>query len=619
MRLLKSKHMKRLLLQVIFAFVALNAFSNSIRVEPASWWIGMKSPKVQIMLYEKDIATLTPEVTYDGVKISAVDFVTNRNYIFVTLTIDTKAKPGVFPIVLKSNAKKVKSVDFTLMDRKGVAQKRAGFSDRDVIYLITPDRFSNGDPANDNLPSLKEGVNRSNEDGRHGGDIKGIIDHVDYISDMGYTAIWLTPALENDQVDFSYHGYSITDFYKIDPRMGSNELYRELCSKAASKGVKVIMDMVFNHCGSEHWWLKDLPSKDWINFPDSVVFTNHRKSVIQDPHVSYSDSIQLTDGWFAKTMPDLNQRNELLATYLIQNTLWWIEFTGLSGIRVDTYPYPDMYFMSDWARRIQEEYPGFNIVGEEWSENPAIVSYWQRGKINKNGYESNLPSLMDFPVQATLIKALNEEEKYNSGGFLGLYEMIGNDFLYPSPDDLVVFADNHDIPRVHNQLNGDVGLLKLATTFLLTTRGIPQFLYGGEVLMSGISHGKIRSDFPGGWKGDAINAFIGKGLTPEQKEFQAYTKRILNWRKTSPLLENAKLIHYRPEKEVYVYFRQNDKGKVMVVLNKNNNESEITPDRYRETIGNSSSGHDIVADSRISFTATFKVPPRSALIIEIPN
>lgn len=609
--------MKWKLIFAVVLFFRVTAFAGDIKIEPSCWWIGMSKPDVQLMLYSKDVGELSPEISYTGVRITRVTQVENKNYLFIDIVIDSNtAVAGKFPIKLKKNNKVIAVCEYELFKRTNGSSSRQSFTESDVIYLITPDRFVNGDKQNDSFASLHEGAKRSDENGRHGGDIQGIIDHLDYVQKMGYTSLWLTPVLENNQPDYSYHGYSITDFYQVDPRMGSNQLYKQLCEQAAQKGLKVIMDMVLNHCGLEHWWMKDLPTRDWINFADSPVYTNHRKTVLQDPHVSESDYRQMVDGWFSKTMPDLNQRNPLLARYLIQNTIWWIEYAGLSGIRVDTYPYPDMNFMSEWTKEITQEYPRFNIVGEEWSENPAMVSYWQKGKMNKNGYVSYLPSLMDFPVQNALIKALNENEKYNNGGFLRLYETIANDFQYPEPNNLIVFGDNHDIERFYSLVHEDMGLFKLGMTFILTTRGIPQVLYGTELLITGQSHGKIRSDFPGGWDSDQVNAFTSTGLTNSQREANEFMQKLLQWRKNTQVIAGSKLMHYRPRNEVYVYFRYNDHGKIMVVLNKNEKVQSINSSQFTEMIGQAKTGRDIITGNNISLSGTISIPARSSLIIE---
>lgn len=612
--------MKTKMLVILAFLLSGKMFAQQLRVEPANWWVGMRTPQLQLLIYGKDIASSTPQLSYPGVTLQRVTRVENSNYLFLDLYIDNaNTVPGKFDILFQKNNKTVNKYTYELMAREPNSAGRASFTPADIMYLITPDRFANGDPANDKVAALKEGVNRADENGRHGGDLKGIIDHLDYVRDMGFTAIWMTPVLQNDQPNYSYHGYSITDFYAVDARMGSNQQYKELSEKASRMGIKIVMDMVFNHCGSEHWWMKDLPSRDWINFSDNVQYTNHRKTVTQDPHVAKSDSILLSDGWFSKTMPDLNQKNPLMAAYLIQNSIWWIEYAGLGGIRVDTYPYPDMYFMADWTKRIATEYPNMNIVGEEWSENPASVSYWQRGKKNQNGYVSWLPSLMDFPVQGALIRALSEEEKYNAGGFLHLYDILANDFQYANSDNLVVFADNHDIHRLYNQVGKDTGLVKLALAFVLTSRGIPQLMYGAELNMEGQTHGQIRSDFPGGWSGDAVNVFTGKGLSPEQLSIQAFVKTLVRWRRQHPVLSDGKLVHYRPLKEAYVYLRYNEKGKVLVILNKNKTALSLDLAPYRAELGAARQGTDVLTGNILSLDQPVAVPARSPLIIEIKN
>ncbi len=600
--------------------VAIYSSAQSLRVEPASWWIGMKNPELQLLIYGKDIAGTTPEFNFPGVILDRVIRVQNKNYLFLDLTIDSKlAQPGSFDIVFKRNNKPVQKFTYSLLERKAGSAERASFTPADIIYLITPDRFANGDPSNDNVASLKEGVNRSNEDGRHGGDLKGVIDHLDYIADMGFSAIWMTPVLHNDQPNYSYHGYSITDFYQVDPRMGSNDQYRQLSETASLKGIKLIKDMVFNHCGSEHWWMNDLPSPDWVNFSSNIKYTNHRKTVILDPHVSKSDSLLLVDGWFSKTMPDLNQKNPLMATYLIQNSIWWVEFASLGGIRVDTYPYPDMYFMADWTKRMLEEYPRLSIVGEEWSENPGTVSYWQRGKKNQNGYISYLSSLMDFPVQSALIKSLTSAEKYNEGGFLYLYDMLANDFQYADADNLVVFGDNHDIHRVYDLLNKDPKLLKILVSFIMTSRGIPQLLYGTELMMEGTTHGTIRSDFPGGWSSDPSSGFTGQGLRAPQADMQHFVKTLVKWRNNHPVLSNGKLVHFRPLKEAYVYLRYNEKGKVLVILNKGKEAITLDLEAYRAELGQQQEGQEVISGKRIPLQGPLSVPAQSSYIIDIRN
>lgn len=584
------------------------------RVEPPFWWTGMKNPSLQLMIYGKNISNLNPKIQYKGVDIERVIKVKSPNYLFIDLTLDPDVKAGTCNIVLLDGENVAASYAYELLVREKDSAAREGFNNSDVMYLITPDRFVNADPENDNVIGMNEKNNRQFKGGRHGGDILGMEKSLDYIAELGCTAIWLNPVLENNQDEYSYHGYSTTDFYKVDPRYGSNEAYRQLSKKAKAKGVKLIMDMIVNHCGSGHWWMNDLPTDDWLNSTKGYVQTNHKKSVIQDPYVAQIDHQIFVDGWFVKTMPDLNQRNPLLATYLTQNSIWWIEYAGLAGIRMDTYPYPDMNYMAEWTASVMHEYPNFNIVGEEWHGNPAIVSYWQKGKKNANGYTSELKSLMDFPVQENLVKALG------NGNWGNLYEMLANDFLYADPYNLVVFPDNHDMNRFYASVGEDVDLFKLGLTFILTTRGIPQIYYGTEVLMTNPGkgdHGLIRGDFPGGWAGDKVNAFTGEGLSEKQKDAKAFISRLLKWRKQASAIHYGKLIHYVPQNDTYVYFRFDEKQKVMVVLNKSSATVDLDLNRFSEVLTGPSSGKDILTGKVHQLNTKLSVPGKTPMIIEL--
>jgi glycosidase len=541
-------------------------------------------------------------------------------YLFLYLEIAPNSSPGKFIIDFKNSKGNVReSVSFELLEREDGSAERKGYDNSDVMYLITPDRFANGNLTNDSVASLSEGVDRTNKWGRHGGDIQGIINNLDYLKDLGFTAVWINPVLENNQKEQSYHGYSTTDFYKVDPRFGSNEEYRGLSKKAGEKGIKLIMDMIMNHCGSGHWWMDDLPSGDWLNSPNEYVKTSHRRTTLRDAYSSQYDKRNFTDGWFVPTMPDLNQRNSQLAKYLIQNTIWWIEFADLSGIRMDTYPYSDKDFMTDWTCSIMQEYPYFNICGEEWSLNPAVLAYWQQGKDNPDGYTSCLPGLLDFPLQNALVKALTEEEKWDAG-MINLYDMLSNDFLYVDPFKHVIFPDNHDMSRIYSQLGEDYNLYKLAMVYFTTIRGTPQFYYGTEVLMSNMgdnSHGNIRSDFPGGWQGDKINGFSGKGLTGKQLEAQTFIKKLLNWRKNSKVIHQGKLMHFVPIDGVYVYFRYDENKKVMIVLNKSKEKKGLDLKPFAEMLNGSISGLDVITGKKVFLQALLEIDSKQPMIIEL--
>lgn len=594
---------------------ALNAADLISRIEPPNWWVGMKNPKLQLLVYGNQISHLDPKVDYPGVKVESVIKVKNPNYLFVNLLIGPETQPGNLTLQFLAGGAVVESHTYPLMERDPGSAERKGFDNTDVMYLITPDRFANGDPLNDGIATLKEKPDRTHIGGRHGGDIEGIRRNLDYISGMGFTAVWLNPVLENDMETYSYHGYSTTDFYKVDPRFGSNESYRQLSKTAKSKGLKMIMDMIVNHCGSNHWWMKDPPTDDWINFQGKYRETNHRKSTIQDPYAAQIDKKLFSDGWFVATMPDMNQKNALMATYLTQNSIWWVEYGDLAGIRMDTYPYPDMEYMAEWTRALMLEYPHFNIVGEEWHEDPAIVSYWQKGKKNANGYTSSLKSLMDFPLQAALSRALNSGKEWAP-----LYNMLGLDFLYPAPNDLVVFPDNHDMSRIFTQVNEDFDRFKMAVACVLTTRGVPQLYYGTEVLMKNpgtTDHGIIRSDFPGGWAGDQANGFTGQGLTNQQKEAQTFIKNLLTWRKNASAVHSGKLLHFIPYRGIYTYFRYDDRQKIMVVMNQNQAPTPLELDRFAEVLQGISKGKDVISGKEYVLKEILEVPARSVLVLEV--
>ena len=583
-------------------------------IEPSFWWAGMKNRDLQIMVHAKDIAFLRPKINTPGIRLVNVIQTSNRNYLFLNLEIQPTVKPQTFSIDFLKDEKVVFSHPYTLKERKENSAARQGFSTADVLYLITPDRFANGDPSNDNHPDMREKSNRSFKGGRHGGDIEGIIKNLDYIKSTGFSAIWLNPVLENNQTEYSYHGYSITDFFKVDPRFGSNDSYLDLVKNCHEKRLKVIMDMIVNHCGSFHWWMNDLPDTDWINFDNKFVNTTHQKPVIQDVHASEYDKKMFTDGWFVETMPDLNQKNKLLATYLIQNAIWWIEYADIDGIRMDTYPYPDKDFMSDWTCAVMAEYPGFNIVGEEWSENPAIVAHWLKGKVNPNGYSSCLPGAMDFPIQGALRKSLTNNNWYP------LYETLSMDFLYPDANSLVVFPDNHDMSRLYSQVNENLELFNLGLTYMLTTRGTPQIYYGTEILMSnpGIDdHGIIRSDFPGGWQGDQKNGISNVGLSSKQIETKSHIQKLLKWREKKGVIHHGKMMHFVPENNIYVYFRYDNDEKVMVVLSLNNKDVSLDLKRFKEMLPNSFSATEIISGTNMELSDSLNVPAYKSLILSM--
>ncbi|CCQ11716.1 Neopullulanase [Pseudoalteromonas luteoviolacea B = ATCC 29581] len=594
-------------------------------VAPTSWWVGMENPKLQIMVHGPNakqpwqIVTKGNEKSETGIVLQSIEFTENNNYAFLNVQIEKDARPSSLTFESEDGTLRF---EYVFDGREANSRFRQGFTAKDTIYLITPDRFANGNDRNDAHPSMLERPDPVYRGGRHGGDIQGVIDHLAYLSDLGITQLWLSPVLENNMAHYSYHGYSITDLYKVDPRMGDNALYKKLAIEAKRYGIGLIMDMVPNHIGSEHVWMKDMPSLDWINYRGEFVGTSHARQTVQDVHASEYDKRRFVDGWFVPTMPDLNQRNPFLATYLTQNAIWWIEYANLSGFRIDTFPYSDKVFLANWLRAIFAEYPDFNVVGEEWTTQTAIAAYWQKGQNNKDGYESHLPALMDFSLQEALVEALNEEESWNTG-WVKVYQSIANDFLFKDPNQLLVFGDNHDMSRLHTQLKQNVEHTKLAMTLLLTTRGIPQIYYGTEILLdNGDSndHGDIRIDFPGGFKHHVADAKTGQGLSAEQLAMQQYIKQLLSLRKRYPQLSGDWLLHFSPFDGIYAYARniKHDATNkpILVLLNKSSKARTIDSERFNEVIGEQKEATDLLSGKKHDFERLV-VPAKSALVLSL--
>jgi len=616
--------MKRIL-SFLLLFLPVLVYSQSPaieRVDPPFWWTGFKKPSLQLLVHGTNISGTA--VSLSGIKqgavtITAVHRVSNPNYLFIDLKIGSAAQAGKFKLVFSSGGKPAVTIDYELKARKAGSARRKGFGNGDVIYLIMPDRFANGDPSNDNVAGMKDTANRAKSDSRHGGDIRGISDHLDYLQELGVTALWMTPLLENDQFVYSYHGYSCTDHYKIDPRFGTNDDYARLSEELHKRGMKLINDQVFNHCGSEHWWMKDLPSEDWINQWPEFTRSTYRAGSISDPYVAAADSIQFARGWFDKTMPDLNQRNPYLRNYLIQNSIWWVESAGLDGIRQDTHPYPFKDIMSEWGKRMLEEYPNFNIVGECWMNYPATVAYWQKGSKNIDGYNSYLPSVFDFPLHDALIQAFNEKEGWNTG-ILRLYEILAQDFSYPDPMNIVTFADNHDVNRFLDTQGNDIRKLKMAMAFILTTRGIPQVFYGTELLLTtgeDKGHGIIRRDVPGGWPGDSRNAFTSTGRTPAENDMYNFMHSLLSFRKSSTALQTGKLRHFIPSDGIYAYFRHDGKQTVMIVMNNGEDQKIVETAKYSEILGKFHSGREVISGSPLNDLTKLTMPGKSVMVIDL--
>tara|TARA_R110001583_G_scaffold1202_5_gene10071 strand:+ start:35175 stop:36998 length:1824 start_codon:yes stop_codon:yes gene_type:complete len=601
----------------------ISSFAGKIKldhVEPMFWWTNMTNPNLQVMVHGEKISDCSVEITYPGVTVERVIKTDNANYLFINLLIDKSAKAGTFDILFTDKGKTKATYKYELKERRSGSADRKGFDTSDVFYLIMPDRFSNGNPDNDSVDGMADKLDRENPDGRHGGDIQGIINHLDYLQELGITAIWNTPMMEDNMPKVSYHTYAISDFYKIDARYGTNDDYARLSAEAKKRGIKLVIDIVTNHAASEHWMMKDLPTKDWIHIFPEFTNSNHRKTTTNDPYVAEVDYRKNFDGWFDTSMADLNQKNDLLLTYLTQNTIWWIEFADLGGVRIDTYPYNDTQAMAEYCNLIMDEYPNFNIVGETWLSSPADIAYWQKGTNNNDGYESGLPSVMDFPLMNAMHKAFDEKENWNEG-LIRLYNSLASDYLYPDRDKLFTFLENHDTDRVMTIMNGDINKFKISLAFLLTTRGIPQLYYGGEIMMEGRKSdgdGVMRIDFPGGWEGDERNAFTQEDRTDLENEAFNFQKKLLNYRKNNPVLHTGKLKHFVPENDTYVYFRSNKEKMIMVLLN-NSDEFAKTVDckRFDEVMAGFTSATNVMTEEKLNDISTIEVPAKSVMILEL--
>ncbi|MGQ3051665.1 MAG: glycoside hydrolase family 13 protein [Roseateles sp.] len=598
---------------LLMSLPATLAAEPSHRVEPPNWWVGMRDTSLQLMLHGTGVADARPVLApYPGVTLKGSHRAASANYLFVDLDIAPDAKPGELLLDVAGQ-----TLRYPLLARAPGSAERQGFGPKDAIYLVVPDRFAQG--GSGRQADMQEGLDRADQGGRHGGDLAGMRQHLGYIAGLGFTQVWPTPLVENNSARYSYHGYAATDFYRIDPRFGSNDDFGAFVAEARAQGLGVIHDVVLNHIGSGHWWMKDLPAPDWVNAWPQYTETHHARLTLQDPYASAQDRKRFTDGWFVPGMPDLNQRRPELANYLIQKTLWWIERFGLSGIRTDTYSYSDRDFLARWSARVMQEYPRLNIVGEEWSPHPAVVAYWQRGKKNHDGYVSHAPSMMDFPLQANLLAALTEPDGAHTG-LTKLYEGLAHDFVYADPANLVLFEGNHDTPRLFSLLKNDVGLTKLALAYLATTRRIPQLFYGSEILMQSPverDDGRVRADMPGGWAGDKVNAFTGAGLMAEQRDMRDWVRRLFTWRKTATVIHDGALMQYAPLEGVYVFFRYDDQRTVMVVLNKNDKPVELDVLRFGERIKPGQRARDELGGAVLTLGERLSVPSRSPLILSV--
>jgi glycosidase len=622
-------------LALLLGFMATNAAVKVDRIDPTNWFVGMKNPSLQLMVYGEGISSADVTTDYAGVKVDSIVRLDSPNYLLVYLNLDG-AQPGEMTLNFK-NGKQTKKVKYELKAREKRGEERIGFTNADVLYMLMPDRFADGDPNNNDIKGLYTyKTDRSQPSLRHGGDLEGIRQHLDYFKELGVTALWFTPVLENNSPDgngsSTYHGYATTDYYRVDPRFGTNEEYKRLCDEAHSKGLKVVMDMIFNHCGFEHPWVADMPSLDWLNTPewldarkdktkpevnDKYLQTSYKLTPIVDPYASKVDFKETVEGWFVPTMPDLNQKNPHVMTYLIQNSEWWIETVGIDGIRMDTYPYADAEGMARWMKTLGEEYPNFNVVGETWVTEPAYTAAWQKdSKIsNSNSY---LGTVMDFSFYDKINQAKREDTDGFTTGMNRIYNNFVYDYLYPNPSSVMAFIENHDTDRFLG--NGkDSTALKQALAILLTVNRIPQLYYGTEVLMNGtkeVTDGNVRKDFPGGFPGDERSAFTAEGRTRAENAMFTWLSKLLHWRQGNDVIVKGKQTQFIPYNGVYVVARQYNGKTVMTVVNGTRKQAALAVKRYVEVIGANTAATDVLTGKTVSLTDDVQLAPRDVMILE---
>ena len=621
----------------------MNAAQKIDRIEPTNWYVGMKNPSVQLMVYGKDIRSAEVSTNYPGVKIDSLVRLDSPNYLLVYMNIKD-AQPGTMKLCFKTGKNKT-NVNYELKARDMKGEDRQGFTNADVLYMLMPDRFASSGKNLEVKGLNAYKVDRSQPSLRHGGDLEGLRQHLDYFTELGVTALWFTPVLENNSPDHgktsTYHGYATTDYYRVDPRFGSNADYRRLVDEAHKKGLKVVMDMIFNHCGFEHPWVKDMPSKDWLNTPewlypenqkytvktqtmDGVQTTNtkylqtsYKLTPVLDPYASKVDLHETVDGWFVPTMPDLNQRNEHLMTYLIQNSEWWIETVGIDGIRMDTYPYADRKGMARWMEVLNEEYPNFNTVGETWVTEPAYTAAWQKDSpLQKEN--SNLKTVMDFAFFDRVNQAKNEETDAWWNGFNRIYNSLCYDYLYKDPSHVMAFIENHDTDRFLGETQ-DTLALKQALALLLTVNRIPQLYYGTEVLMNGtkqVTDGNVRKDFPGGFPGDTRSCFTTEGRTKAENDMFRWTARLLHWRQGNEVITKGKQTQFIPQNGVYIVARSYNGKNVMTVINGTSKAATMKAERYAEIIGDAQEATNILTGHKINISKDVKLAPRGVMVLE---
>lgn len=589
------------------------------RVEPLSWWTGMKTP-LQLLIGGENISEYSLSIEGgEGVSVEAIHEADNPNYIFADIKVADSAKPGTYYLVFTLGDKQFKYA-YEIAARRDGSADRKSFTTADVIYLLMPDRFANGDPSNDSTDCTTEKAARDEFFGRHGGDLQGMIDHLDYIASLGATTIWPTPLLLDNEPRETYHGYACGDYYHIDPRFGTNELYRDFVAAAHEKDLKVIMDVVTNHCGVAHWWMNDMPFKDWVHVFPEYTGTNVCFSTNMDPNASKYDLNLQESGWFVPSMPDMNLNNPFVLQYFKQWAVWWIEYADLDGFRVDTYPYNEKEPMSEWCASVRAEYPSINIVGECWTSSIPQLAYWQGDNANRDGFNTNLPAIMDFPLQEAIAHALSCDHPGWGQGMTRVYDCLSHDFVYHDLSNMMIFVGNHDINRIGDTIGKNPKRAKLAMTLMATMRGIPQIFYGDEMMFCSKDlsqgHGGLRVDFPGGWQGDKVDLFRAEGRTGMHKELFDHAQRLLQWRKGKEVIHNGQTMHFMTRDNTYAYFRYNDEEAVFVYINNSGETKRVPWSNYAEIAASLYDGVNVVTGESAMVDNTTEVGPHEALVIE---
>lgn len=616
---------KKLFLAILaFLFISSVVFAakkpSIDRIDPPFWWVGMQNSTLELLIKGSNLEGVEQIVlTSDSADVQLKEFEAypNPHYLRVVLEISPTAKAGTVTMEMTKEGKKY-PIEYQLRKRHVKPEDMVGLNSSDFIYLVMPDRFANGDPSNDKVGGMNENkINRDSSKSRHGGDLQGIIDNLSYISSLGVTALWLNPVQENDEPKESYHGYAITDHYRIDPRLGDNELYRKLSEECKRLRIRLLMDVVYNHWGDQHYLHTDMPDPDWVHKWSSFTRTTYRAPTLMDPYAAESDREVFSNGWFDHHMPDLNQKSPHLATYLIQNSIWWIEYAALEGFRIDTYAYSDQEFMNELIAAILKEYPNFGLFGETWVHGNSVQGFFAENAGLHPQHKSLLPAVTDFQHYYAINEALSREQGWTEGA-ARLYFTLAKDFIYRNPNKNVIFLDNHDLSRFYSMVGENMNKFKMGVAWLMTMRGIPMLFYGSEILMTNFADpdSKVRTDFPGGWSKDKYNKFESGARTRRENQAFNYIRKLAKWRRNNEVIHNGGLTQFVPEKGLYVYFRYNEKKTVMVALNFSKEKNLLEVDRYHERLWAFTSGKDVITNQKVLLTEDLPLEPWTVLILE---